>query len=67
MYYITHIILSLIFIGNQFQVRLDSSAGELPPLDKSGGPPKEKSRKLVITEDLLLSAATFRMPTCKIR
>ncbi|XP_076441590.1 centromere/kinetochore protein zw10 homolog isoform X2 [Babylonia areolata] len=44
----------------------DASPGELPPLDKAGGPSKEKSRKVEMASDPLLSDSTFRMPTCRV-
>lgn len=47
-------------------VSADSSAGELPPLDKSSGPSREKSRKVDMASDPLLSNVTFRMPTCRV-
>ena len=43
------------------------SPGELPPLDKAGNPSKDKLRKVGVASDPLLSNATFRMPTCRIR
>ncbi|KAK7505508.1 hypothetical protein BaRGS_00003253 [Batillaria attramentaria] len=47
-------------------VSADAAAGELPPLDKSGGPSREKTRKVEMAGDPLLSNATFRMPTCRV-
>lgn len=48
------------------QVHAGASGGELPPLDKSGGPSREKLRKMAAGIDPLLSSSCFRMPSCRI-
>lgn len=54
-------------IHNTIQISSDKPLGELPPLD-SGASATKKAKKIeVLVSESQLSAATFRLPACRIR